>query len=94
MLQSIQYKDQDQALDEMPFPVRPGKPQYLSHDTPITMNQPSLNLATVDKYTKHGYDNPVSLYRDSKGNLGVIDGTHRVAADKRAGRPTLATIHE
>jgi hypothetical protein len=52
------------------------------------------NQKAIDNYRRNGYSDRVIVERATDGTLYAIDGSHRVRADRKAGRNSKVVIYE
>lgn len=76
-------------------PVATGKRVTLTPDVSVVPNQPHVNVGTVAGYMKKPSKKPIAIVKNpNTGDLHVLDGHNRIAADRLMGRNTRAEYWE
>jgi len=64
-------------------------------DEPLIPNQTHVNVDKVDHYVKHPSRKPISVMTNPEtGGVHVLDGHHRLVANRLRGKPTPAEYWE
>lgn len=76
--------------------VRPtNRRTTFSTDAPLIPNQTHVNVEKVQHYVEHPSNKPIFVVKNPHtGDSHVLDGHHRLVANRILGRPTKAQFYE